>query len=188
MATTSVPQPQPSQAPPATYRAAVVHKFGSPLTIEQVELPKLKPGQLRVKVEVCGLCHTDLHAANGDWPIKPSPPFIPGHEGVGIVTELYPGEAPVGDLIHKVSVGDRVAMPWLGYACGNCNYCVSGWETLCHEQQMMGYTRPAVIATAATGVARLPLGEVADMAGRWEGGCRDPDIPPGGVHCQPAEL
>ena len=87
-----------------------------------------------------GLAHTDIHAANGDWPVKPSPPFIPGHEGVGIVTELAAGKAPVGDLTHKVSVGDRVAMPWLGYACGNCNYCVSGWETLCHEQENMGYS------------------------------------------------
>jgi D-arabinose 1-dehydrogenase-like Zn-dependent alcohol dehydrogenase len=79
-----------------------------------------------VKVLECGLCHTDIHAANGDWPIKPAPPFISGHEGVGIVTELAPDEVAVGDRIHKVAVGDRVAMPWLGYACGCCNYCVSG--------------------------------------------------------------
>jgi propanol-preferring alcohol dehydrogenase len=162
MATTSVPQPQPSEAPPTTYRAAVVHKFGDQLTIEQVELPELKSGQVRVKVEVCGLCHTDIHAANGDWPIKPEPPFIPGHEGVGIVTELFPGEAPVGDLIHKVAVGDRVAMPWLGYACGNCNYCVSGWETLCHEQEMMGYSINGGFGEYATAyaayVVKVPQG------------------------------
>ena len=88
MATTSLPHPQNSQAPPTTYRAAVVHDFGSPLTVEQVAMPELERGQVRVKVETCGLCHTDIHAANGDWPIKPSPPFIPGHEGVGIVTQL----------------------------------------------------------------------------------------------------
>jgi alcohol dehydrogenase, propanol-preferring len=86
------------------------------------------------------MCHTDIHAANGDCPIKPSAPFIPGHEGVGIVTELAPGEGAVGGRTHKGSVGDRVAMPWLGYARACCNYCVSGWETLCHEQEMMGYT------------------------------------------------
>ena len=63
----------------------MVHDFGSPLTVEQVPMPKLGAGQVRVKVEVCGLCHTDIHAANGDWPVKPSPPFTPGHEGVGIV-------------------------------------------------------------------------------------------------------
>jgi propanol-preferring alcohol dehydrogenase len=153
MATTS-PQPRTSKADPTSYRAAVVHEFGSPLTVEQVPMPKLEPGQVRVKVEVCGLCHTDIHAANGDWPIKPSPPFIPGHEGVGIVTELAPGEQAVGDSTHKVAVGDRVAMPWLGYACGCCNYCVSGWETLCHEQQMMGYTIDGSFGEYATAYAR----------------------------------
>ena len=138
MATTYIPEPRSSEAEPTTYRAAVVRDFASPLTVEQVPMPKLDHGQLRVKVEACGLCHTDIHAAHGDWPIKPSPPFIPGHEGVGIVTELAAGEHAVGDRTHKVAVGDRVAMPWLGYACGCCNYCVSGWETLCHEQEMMG--------------------------------------------------
>ena len=91
MATIAPPEPQTAEAPPTTYRAAVVHDFGSPLTVERVSMPELLPGQLRVKVEACGLCHTDIHAANGDWPVKPSPPFIPGHEGVGIVTELALG-------------------------------------------------------------------------------------------------
>jgi alcohol dehydrogenase, propanol-preferring len=147
MATTSTPQPHTSEAPPTTYRAAVVHDFESPLTVEQVPMPELGLGQVRVKVEACGLCHTDIHAASGDWPIKPSPPFIPGHEGVGIVTELAPG-------VSEVAVGDRVAMPWLGYACGNCDYCVSGWETLCHEQQMMGYTIDGGFGEYATAYAR----------------------------------
>jgi propanol-preferring alcohol dehydrogenase len=116
-----------------TYRAAVVHDFHSPLTIEQRPRPELAAGQVLVKVEASGLCHTDIHAAHGDWPVKPSPPFIPGHEGVGIVEEVAPD-------VSEVSVGDRVAMPWLGYACGTCDYCVSGWETLCHEQENMGYS------------------------------------------------
>ncbi|HZL05935.1 MAG TPA: alcohol dehydrogenase catalytic domain-containing protein, partial [Coriobacteriia bacterium] len=133
MATTSTPQPHTSEAPPTTYRAAVVHDFESPLAVEQVPMPELGLGQVRVKVEACGLCHTDIHAASGDWPIKPSPPFIPGHEGVGLVTQTGPG-------VSEVAVGDRVAMPWLGYACGNCDYCVSGRETLCLTQKMMGYT------------------------------------------------
>jgi alcohol dehydrogenase, propanol-preferring len=116
-----------------TYEAAVVHDFHEPLTVEQVPMNALGAGQIRVKVEASGLCHTDIHAAHGDWPVKPSPPFVPGHEGVGIVVELAPG-------VTEVAVGDRVAMPWLGYACGVCDYCVSGWETLCHEQQNMGYS------------------------------------------------
>ncbi|HEY1277403.1 MAG TPA: alcohol dehydrogenase AdhP [Thermoleophilaceae bacterium] len=131
--TTTGAQPRETDSPPATYTAAVVHHFGDPLTIEQVPRPPLEPGQVRVKVEASGLCHTDIHAAHGDWPVKPSPPFVPGHEGVGIVTELGPG-------VTEVAVGDRVAMPWLGYACGTCDHCVSGWETLCLEQKNMGYS------------------------------------------------
>jgi propanol-preferring alcohol dehydrogenase len=80
---TTIPNPQASEAPPTTYRTAVVHAFGSPLSVEHVPVSKLAPGQVRVKIEACGLCHTDIHAANGDWPVKPSPPFVPGHEGVG---------------------------------------------------------------------------------------------------------
>jgi alcohol dehydrogenase, propanol-preferring len=147
MATTVIPESQTSEAPPTTYRAAVVHEFGSPLSVDRVAMPELLPGQVRVKVEACGLCHTDIHAASGDWPVKPSPPFIPGHEGVGIVTQLAPG-------VSEVAVGDRVAMPWLGYACGCCNYCADGWETLCHEQEMMGYTIDGAFGEYATAYAR----------------------------------
>jgi propanol-preferring alcohol dehydrogenase len=116
-----------------SYRAAVVRGFGDPLAVERVPALPLEAGQIRVKVEACGLCHTDIHAAQGDWPVKPSPPFVPGHEGVGLVVEL-------GPHVSEVALGDRVAMPWLGYACGVCDYCVSGWETLCLEQKNMGYS------------------------------------------------
>jgi propanol-preferring alcohol dehydrogenase len=93
------------------------------------------------------LCHTDIHAAHGDWPVKPVPPFIPGHEGVGVVTEL-------GPAVSEVAVGDRVGMPWLGYACGTCDYCVSGWETLCLDQKNMGYSIDGGFAEFATAYAR----------------------------------
>jgi propanol-preferring alcohol dehydrogenase len=125
----------------------VVHDFGAPLTLEDVPWPELGPGQIRVKVEASGLCHTDIHAAHGDWPVKPSPPFIPGHEGVGIVTELGPG-------VTEVGLGERVAMPWLGYACGSCDYCVSGWETLCESQENMGYSIDGGFGEYATAYAR----------------------------------
>ena len=147
MSSTTIPRPQTQHVSPVTYQAAVVHEFGSPMILEQVPAPKLGPGQIRVKVEACGLCHTDIHAAHGDWPIKPSPPFIPGHEGVGIVTELAP-------YVSEVEVGDRVAMPWLGYACGTCDFCVSGWETLCLKQEMMGYTVDGAFGEYATAYAR----------------------------------
>ena len=131
MATTA-PPPRSAKLPASTYRAAVVHDFDSPLTLEQVPRPELEPRQVLVKVEASGLCHTDIHAAHGDWPIKPTPPFIPGHEGVGRVVEL-------GSGVTEVALGERVAMPWLGYACGNCDYCVTGWETLCLQQKNTGY-------------------------------------------------
>ena len=130
--TTATPTLHTTEAVTDTYTAAVVHSFTEPLVVEQVAKPELGPGQILVKVEASGLCHTDIHAAHGDWPVKPSPPFIPGHEGVGVVRELGPG-------VTEVALGDRVAMPWLGYACGVCDYCVSGWETLCLEQKNMGY-------------------------------------------------
>src|SRR5919106_4620233 len=132
MPTTSA-QPTTTPTPTGAYRAAVVHDFKSPLTVEHVAKPTLGSGEVLVKVEASGLCHTDIHAAHGDWPVKPSPPFIPGHEGVGVVAEVGPG-------VSEVAVGDRVTMPWLGYACGTCDYCVSGWETLCLEQKNMGYS------------------------------------------------
>jgi propanol-preferring alcohol dehydrogenase len=133
-----------------SYRAAVVHDFAEPLRIEDVERRPLVPGQIRVRVEASGLCHTDIHAAHGDWPVKPSPPFVPGHEGVGIVEELGPG-------VVEVELGDRVAMPWLGYACGTCDYCVSGWETLCLEQKNMGYSIDGGFGEYATAYARYAV-------------------------------
>ena len=129
----SGPQADARVSRPQSYRAAVVHEFGAPLSVERVRAAALTAGQVRVKVEASGLCHTDIHAAHGDWPVKPTPPFVPGHEGVGRVVELGPG-------VTEVAVGERVAMPWLGYACGSCDHCVSGWETLCLEQKNMGYS------------------------------------------------
>jgi propanol-preferring alcohol dehydrogenase len=140
-------QPDAPVARLTSYRAAVVHEFNSPLSVEAVPAAELTVGQVRVKVEASGLCHTDIHAAHGDWPVKPSPPFIPGHEGVGIVVELGPGAT-------EVAIGDRVAMPWLGYACGTCDHCVSGWETLCLEQKNMGYSFDGTFGEYATAYAR----------------------------------
>ena len=75
----------------ASYLAAVVHEFAEPLRVEDIPRRPLEREQVRVRIEATGLCHTDIHAAHGDWPVKPSAPFVPGHEGVGIVEELGPG-------------------------------------------------------------------------------------------------
>ena len=114
-------------------RAAVVRGFNEPLVIEDRPVPHPADGEVLVRVEASGLCHTDIHAAHGDWPVKPTPPFVPGHEGVGIIESLGAG-------VTSRSVGDRVALPWLGHACGHCDYCISGWETLCEQQANTGYS------------------------------------------------
>lgn len=119
-------------APEELMKAAVVRDFRQPLVIEHRPVPTPGHGEIVVRIEASGLCHTDIHAAHGDWPIKPTLPFVPGHEGVGIVTR-------VGAGVTRVKEGDRVALPWLGYACGTCEFCVSGWETLCAQQVNTGY-------------------------------------------------
>jgi alcohol dehydrogenase, propanol-preferring len=140
---------EPRETLPAvgTMNAAVVHSFTGPLEIEQKPIPTAGAGEVVVRIEACGLCHTDIHAAHGDWPVKPTPPFTPGHEGVGIVTAVGPG-------VTEVARGDRVALPWLGYACGTCEYCVSGRETLCLEQKNMGYSMDGGFAEYARAYSR----------------------------------
>lgn len=129
-------------------RAAVVHAFDKPLVVEDVPTPEPGPEQVQVKIETSGLCHTDIHAARGEWPVKPTPPFIPGHEGVGIVTKVGPGNS------HGITEGMRVALPWLGYACGDCAYCNSGRETLCEHQLNTGYSINGGFAEYTVGYAR----------------------------------
>ena len=116
-----------------TMRAAVVTEFGAPLEISDLELPTPGFGEALVKVETSGVCHTDLHAAHGDWPVKPQPPFVPGHEGYGTVVALGAG-------VDDLKVGDKVGNAWLWSACGSCEYCRTGWETLCESQQNGGYS------------------------------------------------
>lgn len=117
----------------STMKAAVVTAFNQPLEIQEVAIPKVSAGKVLVKVIATGVCHTDLHAMHGDWPIKPTVPFIPGHEGVGEVIEI-------GEGISHLKVGDKVGIPWLYSACGHCDHCYAGWETLCKEQQNSGYS------------------------------------------------
>ncbi|MGE0027719.1 MAG: zinc-dependent alcohol dehydrogenase [Thermoleophilia bacterium] len=129
-------------------KAAVVHRFGQPLAIEDVPVPEPGPEQVLVRIETCGLCHTDIHAARGDWPIQPALPFVPGHEGVGIVERVGAGNS------HGIQPGMRVALPWLGYACGDCAYCNSGRETLCESQRNTGYFMDGGFAEYAVAFAR----------------------------------
>ncbi len=144
-----------TKAKTKTMQAAVVVEFGKPLAMQEWAIPVPGPGQILVKTEACGVCHTDLHAAKGDWPVKPSVPFIPGHEAIGIVVELGLG-------VTAVKEGDRVGVPWLYSACGHCEYCLSAWETVCADAKFGGYTQnggfAAYILADPNYVAHIPKG------------------------------
>jgi len=129
-------------------RAAVVHSFDQPLSIEDVPVPVPGAEEVLVRIEASGLCHTDIHAARGEWPVKPGLPIIPGHEGVGVIERLGGGNA------HGLEEGMRVAVPWLGYTCGDCRYCNTGRETLCLSQQNTGYSINGGFAEYSVGHAR----------------------------------
>ncbi|SFH60905.1 alcohol dehydrogenase, propanol-preferring [Collimonas sp. OK307] len=139
-------------------QAAVVEQFGKPLVIREWDIPAAGPGQILVKTEACGVCHTDLHAAHGDWPLKPALPFIPGHEGIGLVVAIGAG-------VTSVKEGDRVGVPWLYSACGHCEYCLSAHETVCAAAQFGGYTKNGGFAEYILAdpnyVAHIPAGLAA---------------------------
>src|SRR6202789_2125197 len=142
-------------------QAAFVERFGKPLVLMEVDIPTPGPGQILVKTEACGVCHTDLHAATGDWPLKPKLPFIPGHEAIGRV-------AAVGKGVTIVKEGDRVGVPWLYSACGHCEYCLTAWETVCAKAEFGGYTKNGGFAEYLIGdpnyVAHIPNGLGAKQA------------------------
>jgi alcohol dehydrogenase, propanol-preferring len=142
-------------------QAAVVERFGKPLVLQEWDIPTPGPGQILVRTEACGVCHTDLHAAKGDWPVKPSLPFIPGHEAIGLVVALGAG-------VTIVKEGDRVGVPWLYSACGHCEFCLSAWETVCAEAQFGGYTKNGGFAEYILAdpnyVAHIPAGLTAQQA------------------------
>lgn len=140
-----------------TMKAAVVHDFGGALKIEEVPVPTPGLGEVLVKIEACGVCHTDLHAVDGDWPVKPTLPFIPGHEGVGHVVAIGPG-------VTHLKEGDRVGIPWLYSACGHCEHCLGGWETLCETQKNAGYSVNGGFAEYALAAADY-VGHLPDNVG-----------------------
>jgi alcohol dehydrogenase, propanol-preferring len=136
-------------------KAAVLHQLKTPLRIEQVPIPMPGHGELLIKVTACGVCHSDLHAVDGDWTPPPVVPLIPGHEVAGTVAKLGPG-------VTGFSPGDAVGVPWLYSACGHCEFCLAGMETICKQAEATGYTKPGgyaeyLVAPAAF-VGRLPDG------------------------------
>jgi propanol-preferring alcohol dehydrogenase len=135
-------------------KAAVLEAFGEPLALKDVPTPEPGPGEVVVRLEASGLCHTDIHTAHGDWEAAPTLPLVPGHEGIGIVEAAGEGVA--------AAVGARVAVPWLGTACGECELCVAGRENLCARQANTGYSHDGCFAelvrTDARYVVAVPDG------------------------------
>lgn len=142
-------------------KAAVVEQFGKPLVLRERDIPSPAARQILVKTEACGVCHTDLHAVRGDWAGKPALPLIPGHEAIGLVVA-------VGSGVRRVKEGDRVGVPWLYSACGQCEYCLTNWETVCPEMQFGGYTQNGGFAEYIIAdpnyVAHVPAGLKATEA------------------------
>ncbi|MDB6134806.1 MAG: Alcohol dehydrogenase GroES domain protein [Verrucomicrobiales bacterium] len=140
---------------PKPMKAALATKFGKPLIIGEVPTPEPAEGEVLIRIEACGVCHTDVHAVDGDWPVKPGLPFIPGHEGIGRVVSLGKG-------VKSIAVGDRVGVPWLLDACGLCDYCLTSRETLCGHARYGGYSANGGFAEFCTApaayVARIPQG------------------------------
>src|SRR5438105_14565214 len=113
-------------------RAMVLDAAGQPLQLRDMPQPKLEREQLIVRVAACAVCRTDLHVVDGELP-NPKLPLIPGHEIVGHIEGL-------GEGVDGFRIGERVGIPWLGWTCGECNFCRSGRENLCRRARFTGYT------------------------------------------------
>lgn len=114
-----------------TMRAMVLRRPGVPLELAVLPRPQPGPGQLQIRVEACGVCRTDLHLVDGELP-NPTLPIIPGHEVVGRVSAI-------GATVDGFAVGQRVGVPWLGWTCGHCAFCLGGKENLCESARFTGY-------------------------------------------------
>jgi len=117
-------------------KAAVLHEFKKPLVFEEVPRPQLEPSDVLIKVEACGVCHSDLHVADGDWSQLTAivkKPLILGHEIAGRVIEK-------GGDVSDLQIGDRVGVPWVHWTCGECEFCLEGNENLCPRQKITGVT------------------------------------------------
>jgi len=113
-------------------RAMRLHEIGQPLVADDVSVPMAGSGQVVVRISACAVCRTDLHVVDGELP-EPKLPLVPGHEIVGCVEEI-------GEGVEKFRIGDRVGIPWLGWTCGECEYCASDRENLCNRARFTGYT------------------------------------------------
>jgi alcohol dehydrogenase, propanol-preferring len=139
--------------PNSTMQAAIIRELKKPLTLETIPVPEPGDGDVLIKVKACGVCHSDLHAADGDWTPLPNLPLIPGHEVTGTIAKL-------GSNVTGFAVGDRVGVAWLYSSCGHCEFCRGGMETICKSAEATGYSKPGGYAdymiARADFTARLP--------------------------------
>ena len=137
-------------------KAAVLREFKKPLAIEDMAQPRPGAGEVLIRIEACGVCHSDVHVVDGDWSqfakiVKT--PFIPGHEIAGVVVET-------GAAVQDVQIGDRVGVPWIHWTCGECEFCLEGNENLCRRQKITGVTVDGgyaeFVKAPASHVLRIP--------------------------------
>ncbi|KAJ5908206.1 Alcohol dehydrogenase 1 [Penicillium taxi] len=126
--------------------AQVVEEVGGPLTYKQIPVPKPGPDEVLVKIAYSGVCHTDLHAMKGDWPVPVKMPLVGGHEGAGVIVAK-------GSMTHGVEIGDHAGIKWLNGSCMNCEYCKTADESLCAHQSLSGYTVDGTFQQYAIGKA-----------------------------------
>ena len=138
-------------------RAAILNSPGSPLRLADVPAPEPEAEQVLIRVRACGVCRTDLHVVDGELR-DPKLPLIPGHQIVGEVVET-------GERVERFAPGDRVGVPWLGWTCGRCHYCLSGRENLCDYAQFTGYQIDGGYAEYAVADHRFcfPISDVSDL-------------------------
>ncbi len=150
--------PPQQHAHPATMRAMVLERPGTPLQLRELPVPRPAAGQVLLRVEACGVCRTDLHLVDGELP-DPVLPMIPGHEIVGRVVDVGPG-------VDGVRRGQRMGVPWLGWTCGHCGFCASQRENLCDSARFTGYQIHGGYAEYTVADARycFPLDEALDAA------------------------
>ena len=130
-------------------RAMVLERLREPLVLRDRPLPRPGPGEVRIAIEACAVCRTDLHVVDGELP-KPTLPIVPGHQIAGVVAAL-------GEGVTSVALGDRVGVPWLGWTDGTCAYCTSGRENLCRAARFTGFSRDGGYADACVADARYVL-------------------------------
>jgi propanol-preferring alcohol dehydrogenase len=138
-------------------RAAILNAPGSPLRLADVPAPEPEAEQVLIRVRACGVCRTDLHVVDGELR-DPKLPLIPGHQIVGEVVET-------GERVERFAPGDRVGVPWLGWTCGRCHYCLSGRENLCDYARFTGYQIDGGYAEYAVADYRFcfPISDVSDL-------------------------